>query len=429
MDNIFLYFIKTSICIAVLYGFYRIFLSHNTFHRINRYFLLLIFPLSLICPSLHIANSLNPYFMHSNFIAESFSDFAGNITGSKTPDVQSGISPLNFVIIFVYFTGVIFFLGRFIAMTFKLFREVKMSVADNYEGYTILRTNHYNSPFSFFKWIFIPEGFDGLEGYSLILEHEKVHVHQRHSLDLLVMELLSVAFWYNPFVFLIKRSLKSLHEFSADHEVIKNISTVPEYLSLLVSGTEISCLTGITHHFKSLIIKKRITMISKIKTPSYRKYLYLLTLPLVALMIQAISPGSTNNNPPSIRPVKDGEITSAFGVERKTPFVKEKTRHTGVDIKAPIGTDIISPAAGVVLEADQDKDWGFKILIKHDEHFQTFYAHMEDVTVKKGDQVRKGQIIGHVGSTGLSTGPHLHYEVIKDGQRVNPEDYFNIRNN
>ena len=165
-------------------------------------------------------------------------------------------------------------------------------------------------------------------------------------------------------------------------------------------------------------------MITKNKTPRLRKLTYLLVFPVVALLIQSFSVDTLQNNPPEIRPVKGGKISSPYGEMRKLPFNNETSRHTGIDIAIPEGTLVVSPADGIIVKAENDKLYGNMILIKHDEEYETFYAHLQDLSVKPGDHVTEGQEIGHAGSTGLSTGPHLHYEVIKNGERVNPEDYF-----
>ncbi len=429
MDNIIQYSLKVSLSITIFYGFYPLFLSNNTFFRINRYFLLFTVPVSMFCPFLHSIYSFGHPLIHNNFIFSEFSDLTITSNNLMQTGVRSTVGLGNLIILIFYIAGAFIFLFHFILQLFRLSRQIRSSVILERGEFTLLQTDKYNTPFSFFNWVLVPQGFESLEGSHLILEHEKVHMKEIHTFDILAMEIFCILFWFNPVVFMIKRSLKSIHEFSADHEVIKNKSSVSEYLSLLVTGTEMSCLTGITNHFKNLIIKKRITMITKTKTPSYWKYLYLLTLPLIAFIVLAMSPLKSENNPPSLRPVKNGEITSGFGLLRQSPFDKNKTRHTGIDIKAPIGTDVIAPAGGVVIRARKEGDYGNVVLIKHDDHYQTFYAHLEDLSVKTGNHVTQGQVIGHVGNTGLSTGPHLHYEVIKDGKRVNPEAYFSKQDN
>jgi murein DD-endopeptidase MepM/ murein hydrolase activator NlpD len=103
------------------------------------------------------------------------------------------------------------------------------------------------------------------------------------------------------------------------------------------------------------------------------------------------------------------------------------TRHPGIDIGAPKGTPVYAADSGYVVTAGWDQErvsYGFMILINHGNGFITRYAHLSAFNVEVGDSVKKGQIIGRVGSTGNSTGPHLHFEIIKNGDRRNPFGYL-----
>ncbi|MBI1224793.1 MAG: peptidoglycan DD-metalloendopeptidase family protein [Bacteroidetes bacterium] len=128
--------------------------------------------------------------------------------------------------------------------------------------------------------------------------------------------------------------------------------------------------------------------------------------------------------PPSRSPLEgDAEITSGFGM-RVHPIQKIKKQHNGIDFKAATGTPVLATSAGKVVKAAFDKNYGNYVVIKHDEHYQSLYAQLSTMVVKVGDSVAKGEKIGEVGSSGLSTAPHLHYEVIKDGEYENPATYL-----
>jgi len=135
---------------------------------------------------------------------------------------------------------------------------------------------------------------------------------------------------------------------------------------------------------------------------------------------------SIDDDPPSLKPLGDGyEVTSAFG-SRFHPIFKKKKMHKGVDFKAPIGTPVYATSNGTIVKVRLDnKGYGKHIVIQHDDVYQTMYAQLSEINVEEGEIVKKGQQIGKVGSSGTSTGPHLHYEVIKLGVPVNPIAYFN----
>ncbi len=132
-------------------------------------------------------------------------------------------------------------------------------------------------------------------------------------------------------------------------------------------------------------------------------------------------------DPPTINPLKGQyEISSAFGM-RHHPIQKVDKMHKGIDFRAPKGTPVVATADGVVVTVKFTKagyGYGKHIIIKHDDHYQTLYAQLSELDVKEGDIIKKGQIIGKVGSSGQSTAPHLHYEVLKDGTPQNPEKYL-----
>ena len=127
---------------------------------------------------------------------------------------------------------------------------------------------------------------------------------------------------------------------------------------------------------------------------------------------------------PAIRPLPNMyEISSGFG-RRYHPILKVLRAHTGIDIAAAKGTPVYATADGTVSSQTPGGGYGNVIVINHGYSYQTLYAHLSKKAVRPGQKVTRGEIIGYVGSTGMSSGPHLHYEVIKDGVRVNPVHYF-----
>jgi murein DD-endopeptidase MepM/ murein hydrolase activator NlpD len=126
---------------------------------------------------------------------------------------------------------------------------------------------------------------------------------------------------------------------------------------------------------------------------------------------------------PSIMPLASAKLTSNYGM-RTHPVIGGRRNHKGVDLAAPTGTPVFATADGIVSRADRFSSYGLYISLQHGAELETRYAHMSRLAVAAGQRVSKGDIIGYVGSTGRSTGPHLHYEVRMAGVAVNPIPYM-----
>ncbi len=127
---------------------------------------------------------------------------------------------------------------------------------------------------------------------------------------------------------------------------------------------------------------------------------------------------------PSLWPVI-GKVTSSFG-QREDPFNGEGAFHAGIDISAPFGEPIHATADGFVEFADRTSGYGREVILDHGHGLKTVYGHMSGFAVTAGDQVRRGQVIGYIGLSGRSTGPHVHYEVRIQNIPVNPHKYLRM---
>ena len=127
-------------------------------------------------------------------------------------------------------------------------------------------------------------------------------------------------------------------------------------------------------------------------------------------------------------PTKGAELTSGFGL-RRDPYRRRARMHNGVDFAAPKGTPIFSTAEGVVVYSGRRRGYGITIKIRHAFGFETVYAHLNKSRVEVGQRVKRGDRIADMGSTGRSTGNHLHYEVRIDGKPINPKKFIRAANN
>jgi flagellar protein FlgJ len=120
-----------------------------------------------------------------------------------------------------------------------------------------------------------------------------------------------------------------------------------------------------------------------------------------------------------------GRVSSAYGW-RSDPFRGQAKFHGGIDLAAKYGTEVPAAAAGTVVSAGDQGGYGLTVVVRHPNGFESRYAHLSSLAVREGDTVGQGQQVGRVGSTGRSTGPHLHFEVTQAGRRVDPERF--VRN-
>jgi murein DD-endopeptidase MepM/ murein hydrolase activator NlpD len=143
---------------------------------------------------------------------------------------------------------------------------------------------------------------------------------------------------------------------------------------------------------------------------------------LDALQFLMVNRQLENELTPAGWPVRKGWISSRFG-ERNDPFTGEREQHTGLDFAGTRGTEVLSVAGGVVIRAANRAGYGKTVEIDHGNGYRTRYAHSDELTVKAGDHVVAGQVIALMGSTGRASAPHVHFEVLKDGARINPASF------
>lgn len=420
MNNYLAYIFEVSCVFASLFLVYYLFLKRLTFHKANRIFLLLLIPLSFVVPVLDLG--FEPI-LRGDIEIPDFNEFVSASQALATGEANAQ-SPfyIGRYIWLLYLTGFVFFISRLFLNAFRLIRMKQNSVSKFSDGYHFILAA-VPAIFSCFNWIFIPN--TKMEKYeNAIIEHEKAHANLWHTLDLILTELCIALLWFNPFVFFFRKSLKSVHEFQADEHVLRGNVQKSHYLKLMYSTLETRQLVGVYSYFNRLTIKNRVIMISTNKSHKTQIIKYLFLVPVIAFMTMAFS--KPVSSPPSIFPIKAGEyhkISSAFGIKRVNPFNKNEIVHGGIDITAEEGIAVLATGDGKVKNVSDEKGWGKLIVIDHGKGYETWYAHLNDFNVKEGRKVKKGETIGYVGNTGYSTGPHLHYEVRLNEEKVDPMKY------
>lgn len=420
------YLMKVSGIFVILYLVYFFCFSQLTFHNLNRAFLIGMIPLSLIIPILNI--QLIPNIPISKGLPILL-DEIGNAGIHMVQSDSVNRSEWNTVNIFLLlYSIVVFILLLKLLLNAAMMLKMKHRSATYLNGKFSVISANVSSIFSCFNWIFLPQNTKR-EIADPIIEHEKLHGISFHTFDLIAVELFVVFFWFNPFVYLFRRDIKSVHEFQIDDIILKGNLKTSKYLQLMLDNLECSVRTAtFCSSFNGSTIKKRVTMITKNKSSKWKSARYLILIPLIAFITMAFSIDENNKGSiPDSYPIRVDDykkISSGYGM-RIHPVTKEKNMHYGMDFVAKTGTPIIATAHGIVTRVVfLENGYGKLVEIDHDNSFTTRYAQLNEYAVNNGDNVKKGDIVGYAGQSGRSTGPHLHYEVLKDGVNVNPDDYI-----
>lgn len=437
------YILKVNLVIMAGWLLYRLAFRRLTFFQWNRFYLLGSVVLSFILPLLRLPRgSLMAAVDLGGFEWE----YVDQLIQSPAPFVpeSAGISS-HFLFFGIYLVGIIVMLVLFVWKFLKIRRQTRHAIMLNDDGLKVFVHEEKNGSFTLFRRVYL-DRFTWDNKQSYVYRHEMVHASQFHFFDLIFMSFVGVLLWFNPFVFLLLRSVRENHEYLADDQSCKEPGALAGYLACLRDETIRRYSPAIESYFKSSTIKKRIIMLTNHHSKSHKRWLYLSTLPVVALILLAFQAPVDHsavaavkiNAVSGISETIGGEIPSLFPLPEKyrekvtweynktaiNPISKKEVTHQGVDIAAPTGTSVFAASEGVVKKAELLGGWGNLLVIEHSEGYSTFYAHLETFSVKVGEQVKRGQEVATVGSTGQSTGSHLHFEVRKEGTHMNPVDYY-----
>ncbi len=421
MSKYLLYIFEVSCVFTALYIVYYLVFRCLTFHSVNRVLLLISLPLSLIIPLLDFG-LYSPTF--SALEIPKFEEILPVGSSVLTQEASSN-SLFNFssALLILYCGGLLIYIVKMGLSVNKLYKTKQKSKVSCINGYYIVSAK-VPSVFSCFNWIFVPGHYaDKLN--DPVIEHEKIHASLGHTIDLFLTELFIALLWFHPFVFFFRKSIKSVHEYQVDSRILLSNIKKSHYLKLMLENLESRHrMIGLYSYFSGLTIKNRVKMITKNKSHKIQLIRYLVLLPVITLL--AMSFTKSGGEQPKLFPISEGDytkITVEHGKKFVNPFTNKETTHKGIDIAAQEGVMIMAASGGTIIKVSFEKGWGNLVVIDHGDGYETWYAHLKDFSVEQGQQVKKGQVIGHVGNTGYSTGPHLHFEVRLDNKAVDPMDY------
>ena len=311
MGIFFVYILKTSVCLAMFYLFYRLLLSKETFHRFNRVALLGVLVLSCLIPMIEVTTH-----DASGFLVLEEMILMAEVEPAGVMDETSNPFPWRALMLLVYMAGILFFVIRHLWSLGRMLRLLRVSRKEDLgDGITLfVHDDKEVAPFSWMKNIAVSET-DLAESREAVLMHERAHIHNRHSWDLLLGEVCVFFQWFNPAAWLLKQELQTIHEYEADEWVIENGIDAKTYQLLIIKKAVGARLYSIANSFNHSSLKKRITMMIKKKSNPWARLKYAYVLPLAAVAVAAFARPEVSNELAEISTAKVNDLTSIVKAE------------------------------------------------------------------------------------------------------------------
>jgi len=280
------YLLEANIYLAVFYAFYCLFLNKETHYTLNRVYLLLSCTIAFILPLIQVS-ALKPA---AESAQQTYITIAANSHNNTAPALVN-YRPLvshftmQDAILYLYITGMTVMA---LLLLIKIGKLIKMTTRGNTilnDKYKLVGIESSNTAFSFFNYLFIGTKINGSD---TIIRHELVHIKQKHSADIIFLEILRIINWFNPIIYLVQISLKTVHEYIADEQTAAHETDAITYSSFLVDNAYGINGSSITHSFFNYnLLKKRIIMLNQKRSGNLARLKYLVAVPICAGMLCA----------------------------------------------------------------------------------------------------------------------------------------------
>jgi beta-lactamase regulating signal transducer with metallopeptidase domain len=297
MSSLVLYLLQVAICHTVFYLLYRTLYSNLAYFNFSRIYLLSATVISFIIPLL----SIGVWQPSDHALGSSLSFLAlisqGSVTAARSETTDPAVSSYDLVnllfpaLLTIYLIGCLFVSYKLLRSLWKIHMLIKSKEMVREENYRIVRLKNGPAFFSFMTWIFINENKNSLkqDEYSTVLLHEQAHVRQKHSYDLLLMEIAGVVCWFNPFVKKLKNSLCQVHEYLADKAVMNTKQDPDAYSKLIIRLSHHYEAERFVHPFSVADLKSRINMLYIQKQSKMKAVRFVAIIPLLGLLMMVFS--------------------------------------------------------------------------------------------------------------------------------------------
>lgn len=320
-----LYLVEINIITIFLYVFYRLLFTNDTFFSWRRFMLLNTYLIALLVPFADFSNWIRIHEATQNMA----STYAETVLSEATSlPSKATVLSWNTILLWIYMGGVCMFLLRFVIQLIGIYRLAKKTEVSTIKGIKVHIIEKNESPFSFFRWIFVNPEVRYESQLQEILIHEQCHVEQKHSIDVVLAELFTIVCWFNPFAWLLKREIRLNLEYLADLYVVQVGCDQKSYQYHLLGMTYHKNVSTILNNFNDLLLKKRIKMMNRRRSRLIVKAKYTLLIPVTATLLVVKNIESVAHSLVSNKIVSNDVIvsvnTKANNVLQKKPIFTSK---------------------------------------------------------------------------------------------------------
>ena len=320
-----LYLVEINIITIFLYGFYRLLFTNDTFFSWRRFMLLNTYLIALLVPFADFSNWIRIHEATQN-MASTYAETV--LSEAPSPPSKATVLSWNTILLWIYMGGVCMFLLRFVIQLIGIYRLAKKTEVSTIKGIKVHIIEKNESPFSFFRWIFVNPEVRYESQLQEILIHEQCHVEQKHSIDVVLAELFTIVCWFNPFAWLLKREIRLNLEYLADLYVVQVGCDQKSYQYHLLGMTYHKNVSTILNNFNDLLLKKRIKMMNRRRSRLIVKAKYTLLIPVTATLLVVKNIESVAHSLVSNKIVSNEVIvsvnTKANNVLQKKPIFTSK---------------------------------------------------------------------------------------------------------
>lgn len=433
MGAFFVYIVKSAVCLALFYLFYRLLLSKETFHRLNRLTLLVILGLSCVIPFIEVTVK-EPMEVSQQFLSWEelllMTELNSTATVADQPTFWAGV-PWRELMLMLYVAGIGFFLLRSVWSMIRMLRLIQGGrMIRHANGMTLIAHQKNIAPFSWMKFVVIAET-DLQENGEAILAHECAHISKRHSIDLLIADLCIFLQWFNPASWLLKQELQNIHEYEADECVINQGIDAKRYQLLLIKKAVGTRLYSMANSFNHSSLKKRITMMLKKKSNPWARVKYLYVFPLAAVAVATFARPEISNELDEISAVKVNDFAAIMKVDEvKSAEITPSARPAEtIQVKGRVLDKENNPIVGatvVIVGTNQgtvtDLNGNFVLRMEQGSSLQVAYIGLATKTVKVTEATDRLQVVLEADNSNLEGKTIGKISSIKTSDPVADED-------